>query len=300
MKELENIYPKNAVRKILSFGHRQVFRNASVYTCVLVLAKAQTNELEYTEASPEDVKNSSVELDRIDVELDNGSWSFQSPEEKAVVEKIESFSESLESATKKIYQGLVTSADDIYLVNTKSEENGIAQVENGVGEIWQIESDLLYPLLKGENVSRYSPLDPPNSIILPYETGDGSPKFIPESRLESSYPRAHEYFSEHEERLRERDSGGMDHTQWYDFTRAQNMEEFLSQKLVTPDISYEGNFTIDFDGMFHKSAVYGVVGKEWIPENYLLALLNSNLLWFYLQGTGNVLRGVTSGSRQTI
>lgn len=65
-------------------------------------------------------------------------------------------------------------------------------------------------------------------------------------------------------------------------------------KLVAPEISLGGNYSIDSDGRFYSTTkVYGYVKKEGLTVSYefLLGLLNSNLFWFFIQKTGYVLRG---------
>lgn len=69
---------------------------------------------------------------------------------------------------------------------------------------------------------------------------------------------------------------------------------FDQVKIVAPEISLGGNFTIDSNGRYYSTTkVYGYVKKEGLPISYefLLGLLNSCLFWFYIQKTGYVLRG---------
>ncbi|GAA0232907.1 Eco57I restriction-modification methylase domain-containing protein [Halobaculum roseum] len=288
----EFLAEREAIEQILSFGHRQVFRNASVYTCVLVLSKSGQQGHKYAEIDPQELATGTTpNYRRIDPELDGDPWVFKSPEVLRVLKKIDEKALSLADATKKIYQGVITSADNTYLVNQIEDRGETTLIENGHGEKAVVESSLVYPFLKGQDVKRYEPLDPPQSVILPYHSGSTGLEFISEDTLESDYPNTHDYLKSHESDLRSRDSGSMDTERWYDFTRAQNMPEFLNQKLVTPEISYGGNFTYDDVGVFHKSKVYGIVAEEGIHEKFLLTILNSKLLWFYLRSTGYVLRG---------
>ncbi len=65
-------------------------------------------------------------------------------------------------------------------------------------------------------------------------------------------------------------------------------------KLVAPEISLGGNYTIDSDGRYYSTTkVYGYVKKKDIPISYpfLLGILNSVVFWFFIQNTGYVLRG---------
>jgi len=283
---------RDALEKILSFGHGQVFENASVYTCVLILSNRHVEGHDYAEILPSELKaGEEPDFRKINPDLDGEPWVFKSPEVLQIIDQIESQPLSLADATKKIYQGIITSADDIYLVEEIEQRGNLTLVENGHGERFEIESELLHPFLKGQDVKRYKPLNPPRRIIFPYRKSSDGLQFINESELESEFPKASKYLKDHESDLRSRDSGGMDTDRWYDFTRAQNMGEFFNKKIVTPEISLGGNFTIDRRGMLHKSKVYGIVTEDGVIDEYLLTVLNSRLLWFYLQSTGYVLRG---------
>ncbi|WP_283402515.1 Eco57I restriction-modification methylase domain-containing protein [Halorubrum sp. DM2] len=284
-----------SLRRVLSFGRHQVFEGASVYTCVLILEKAKRESFEYAEEDPNVLSNSeNLKYHTLDANYTQEPWVFRSPDDLQVLEKINDSKQDLGQITSKIYQGVVTSADDIYLVSVKEKNGEKSLIENGKGETHEVESYLLQPFLKGQDVKRYAPLNPPQSILLPYRVSDGSePDFIEEEDLRSNFPEAYDYFSTYEKELRKRDGGSMDSDRWYDLTRNQNMAEFGKEKIVTPEISYGGNFTYDSSRMFHKSKVYGLLFQDgWNDlEKSLLAILNSDLLWYYLKNTGYVLRG---------
>ncbi|PSQ54646.1 restriction endonuclease [Halobacteriales archaeon SW_8_68_21] len=283
---------RDALEKVLSFGHGQVFENASVYTCVLILSNRQRDGHDYAETWPNELQAGiKPKFRKIEPELDGEPWIFKSPEVLQIIDQIEKQPLNLADATKKIYQGIITSADDIYLIEEVEQRGNLTLVENGYGEQFEIESELLYPFLKGQDVKRYKPLNPPRKIIFPYQENPEGLDLISEAELKSEFPRASKYLKSYESDLRSRDSEGMDNERWYDFTRAQNMNEFFNEKIVTPEISLGGNFTIDRSGMLHKSKVYGIVTQDRIIDEYLLTILNSRLLWFYLQSTGYVLRG---------
>jgi hypothetical protein len=67
---------------------------------------------------------------------------------------------------------------------------------------------------------------------------------------------------------------------------------FANEKLVAPEISLGGNFSYDKNGDFYSSTtIYGYIKKENVSDSYksLLAILNSQLFWWYLVNTGTVL-----------
>lgn len=79
---------------------------------------------------------------------------------------------------------------------------------------------------------------------------------------------------------------------WYRYIYPKNLVLFDNEKLIAPEISKGGNFTYDKKGEFYSTTtIYGYIKKNEISESYkcLLAILNSQLVWWYLVNTGTVL-----------
>jgi len=79
---------------------------------------------------------------------------------------------------------------------------------------------------------------------------------------------------------------------WYRYIYPKNLLLFDNQKLIAPEISRGGNFSFDQKGEFYSTTtIYGYIKKQNVKESYksLLAILNSNLLWWFLVNTGTML-----------
>ncbi|MGL4946606.1 MAG: TaqI-like C-terminal specificity domain-containing protein, partial [Cetobacterium sp.] len=64
------------------------------------------------------------------------------------------------------------------------------------------------------------------------------------------------------------------------------------EKLMAPDISLGCNFSYDKNGYFYSTTtIYGYVKNDDIQESYkfLMSILNSKVLWYYLINTGAVM-----------
>lgn len=80
--------------------------------------------------------------------------------------------------------------------------------------------------------------------------------------------------------------------EWFQFGRKQGINFAEKEKLVAPEISFGGNFTYDENGRFYSSTtIYGYIKRKGVTDSYksLLAILNSQLFWWYLVNTGTVL-----------
>ncbi|MBR0176692.1 MAG: hypothetical protein IJQ11_04630, partial [Bacteroidales bacterium] len=66
----------------------------------------------------------------------------------------------------------------------------------------------------------------------------------------------------------------------------------MTQKLVAPEISMKGNFSYDEKGQFYSTTtIYGYIKNKdcKISNETLMAILNSQLCWWFLVHTGTVL-----------
>ena len=285
-----------ALYQITSFGHKQIWDQVSVYTCILLLRKSENQHFSYAEVDPNElITERGIDHRETPAEYSSEAWIFRTQEVAELLEVIDSAGPTLEEITE-IFVGLQTSADKIFLLEMtgKSTKDGLVKVvDQTEGRSWTLERGLLKPFLKGEDVHRYEPLNPRYWVIFPYQIDGDSAEFVEEETFEGDYPRTYEYLREHEEELRGREGGSMDNDRWYDFGRPQSLTDFQKEKIVTPEISYGPNFTYDHEGIYHTTKVYGLLtldSVEYSPE-YILSVLNNPVLWFFLSNTGYTLRG---------
>jgi hypothetical protein len=290
------ISERKAIYEITSFEHHQVFEEASVYTCVLVLSKKQQENFRYAETSPEKIKNGeSIKYHELEATYDEEKWSFYDPLTGSILEKIDGSGNTLNDLTRKIFVGIQTSADKIYLLEKVSEpsEGEVTVKSQADGEEWNLETEYLKPLLKGDDVHRYQPLSPRYYTIFPYNLTGDSAELASKEEIKEKAPETWKYLKKFEEELRGREGGSKDHEDWYEFGRTNNLSEFEAEKIMTPEISHGNNFTYDSGGLYHNTKVYSIALKEEteISEKFLLSVLNNPLLWFFLSNTGYTLRG---------
>jgi hypothetical protein len=82
-------------------------------------------------------------------------------------------------------------------------------------------------------------------------------------------------------------------TAWYSLHRSREISLFEQEKIITPEISFGTNMTLDSGQHFHNTKCYSLVKDPQSPFHYkyLIAVLNSSVMWYYLKSTGYVLRG---------
>ena len=223
-------------------------------------------------------------------------WTLANKKVNSILEKLRQNPFTLADVFESIFQGLATSKDDVYfLYECKELDNLLIEgYSKYLGKRVTIEQGLVKPLLKGEDVHRYTHLDSDRYVIFPYKVVNEKASLYSEDELCDLFPAGYEYLKACEPELRAREKGRFDNDKWFQLGRNQGMGYANAPKLVAPEISLGGNFTIDSDGRYYSTTkVYGYVKKKDLPVSYpfLLGILNSALFWFFIQKTGYVLRG---------
>ncbi|MFP5437258.1 MAG: Eco57I restriction-modification methylase domain-containing protein [Bacteroidia bacterium] len=294
---------KNAANKIINFGAYQVF-DASTYTGIQCF-KANSNELLYFELD-RDLKSNDELADYLQSlistngtiisknKLTSDIWTLTGSDTSKIIDKLNLQPRRISDIFEKIFQGLATSKDDVYfLYNCIKEDNYVVGFSKQLNKSIKIESGFVKPLLKGEDVHRYDNIKTNRVVVFPYNLETGSAELYKEDEIKNQFPLAYSYLKECETILRDREKGRLKNdTFWYRYIYPKNLTLFANEKLVAPEISLGGNFSYDKNGDFYSSTtIYGYIKKENVIDSYksLLAILNSQLLWWYLVNTGTVL-----------
>ena len=293
---------------IVHFGAEQVFSNATTYTCLLFLNKSPKEFLKFTAVkSLTNIEQVLMSIDNNEPHLDfqtamlpapyaDGSeWHFSADNANAVLEKIKLQPLKLRDVTIKIFQGIATSADKIFVLKIiKDLGETILCFSNSQNSEIEIEKGLVKPFLMGKDVHRYEPLEAKNYLIFPYIFEQRNAVLLEPKDLCKRFPLGWSYLLDHKKELSQREHGKYAGKYFYSFSRPQNMAEFEKPKILTPEISLGTNMSIDNFGFFyHTTKVYSFVfnpNQKERPE-YWLGLMNSKLLWFFIKSTGYTLRG---------
>jgi type I restriction-modification system DNA methylase subunit len=305
------IAEKNALMEVVNFRDNQIFEQASTYTCLLFLQKGRDRAFKYSEVARLEDPEKQLEIIRKHEEYDDdrmrvgkipkkqvteSPWSFSFGEEATLVEKIKSIGLPLEKVTDRIFQGLKTSADKIYILDvidrkTKSIKIRSPHLQRDI----ELEPDLLKPLIKGGQMQRYLIGDTEKVILFPYR----GLELLDKNYLKEDLPKTWEYLTGCRKYLEDREDGKMKGDRWYAYIYPKSLDKFDFQKIITPDIAASASYCYDSNGEYYFSGGaaggYGIFPKESVNPKYLLALLNSRLLdWFHHQGSSRFRGGYFS------
>ncbi len=297
------------ISKVVHFGDQQVFEGATTYTCLLFLNNQSQDEFEFTKVSDlenwrdfqtqtsEVFETSEVSGTINAANINSAEWNFSVGKDAELFEKLNQMPVKLESATLRIFQGIKTSADKIYIVEELERKNNKVKIfsRQAETEYW-LDSELLHPLIKGGDSKRYSLQKTNRLLLFPYaKQNDKGITLLPESVMKTNYSLTWQYLLENKAYLENREDGKMKGSKWYAYIYPKNFDVISLPKIFTPDIAAQSSFSIDLSGECYftggAAGGYGVLVSPDFNREYILGLLNSKLLEWFLHKIATSMRG---------
>ena len=224
-------------------------------------------------------------------------WNFSVGKDAGLFEKLSQMPIKLENATLRIFQGIKTSADKIYIVEELERKDNKVKIFSRQTETehW-LDSELLHPLVKGGDSKRYSLQKTNRLLLFPYaKQSDKGITLVPESVMKTNYSLTWQYLLENKAYLENREDGKMKGSKWHAYIYPKNFDVISLPKIFTPDIAAQSSFSIDLSGECYftggAAGGYGVLVSPDFNREYMLGLLNSKLLEWFLHKIATSMRG---------
>jgi len=282
------------VEQIVDFKSFQVFDGATTYTCLLFLRKSSNPSFslvvpvsfadkteEIFNVSPTKVPSSNLTIK---------AWSLSNDRSSGLLEKINNTNAlSLLELPCDMSRGSSSGADDIFILT----KWGDGRYKTKEGLVVDIESEVLRIPLYATDYGRYDFRPKAKQrIIFPYRVTSDSYNLLDEKEFQENYPKAFSYLLKCKNELEKR----KDYKTWYAFSAPRNLHLHDIAQIVVPLLADKGlysllpdnqtNFCLMASGGFSIS----VLDKAISPA-YVLGLLNSKALFWYLKQISNVFRG---------
>jgi adenine-specific DNA-methyltransferase len=283
------------VRELVHFGANQIFEDATTYTGLFFFSKEENTRVKFSNLDEvESFKQGvlpSFQYSPLYL-LTEDQWTFLSAGETALLDKIQSNAKPLENVTDRIFQGVKTSADKIYIVQVKKDLGDDVEIlckEND--QSYVLEKTYLLPLIKGGNSRAYVISDTNLMLLFPYEDG----RLVDEATIRGNAPMTWSYLLQHKLFLEGRENNKMIGEKWYGYVYPKALNVLSRPKLFTPDIAPSPRFSFDRAGIYSftggAAGGYGIIPKEAEDFKYLLALLNSKVAFWFIKKTSTQMRG---------
>jgi type I restriction-modification system DNA methylase subunit len=300
------------IRELIDFGDQQVFDDATTYTVLTFLTSRPTETFKYalirrlertldqlmTVKSSEKLDETSITVltQRTDT-LSEKPWVFLKSREEEILDKVRDY-DTL-SKIARIFVGLQTSADPVYVLNMRQDEESLVRVySKSRNREYVLEKDLLRPMLMGRDIKRWL-IDKFQAMVLfPYKIQNGKAILLDKETLEQKYPKTWQYLLNNREDLGKRERGTfVERSDWYGYVYLKNMDKFDLPKIMTQVLANRSAFAIDFEGKYYfpgggNAGGYGLIPREQsLSTKFLCALLNSSFLDWNIKKISTRFRG---------
>jgi type I restriction-modification system DNA methylase subunit len=285
--------------EVVHFGDKQVFTGATTYTCLLFLDKAGINYCHFVKVDDLNawgINGKASEGKIPPSKITEQEWNFTIGKGAPLFDKLRNLSLKLRDIAD-IFVGLQTSADGVFIMDFINETPRTLRLKSkALDTEWIFEKGLLFPLVSGTDINRYSALPERQYIIFPYKVDGESVELIDFNMISKTYPQTAEYLLKNKKRLEEREKGKFKDEDWYRFGRNQNVGIQGRIKLCVPRLVETLHAAYDIKGnhFLDNVDVGGITLKPPYQKQgliYLLGLLNSKLLRWYFPFVSAPFRG---------
>ena len=276
------------VSEIVDFGHHQVFDAATTYTCIISLNKSNKDSLTFFKIKPSEILKEGILKGKIEYSsIKDNSWILDNTDIASLVNRVMLNTTSLINLPVDISRGSSTGDDKIFILK-KVGDNYV----NGYNETVQIESTFLISPIFATDFTRYLFKENENVfLIFLYSYNDNEFVLFEESKIRNQSPKLHQYLLSNIERLKQRKQ----FSKWYGHSAARNLKIHGNSDILIPLLANRGLFTLTPKNKIYTLMAGGgfsiSIKNKRINKYYLLALLNSKLLFFILARESNKFRG---------
>jgi hypothetical protein len=287
-----------AVESIINFRSFQVFNEVTTYTMLIFLRNKQNEAIQVINYSGSaDAKNITLNFndknywqkDLFSYEsLSEDPWQFVTGEAKQILEKLETLPKFGEYFS--LAKGTGTDADPVFYVRKIAETDNYYRVfSRQTLKEYELEKTFVKPSAKGKDIDSYEIKDNDQLLIFPYKGRE----LIDKNEIQSQSPNLWKYLEECRESLEKREKGRFKGNSFYCYGRPQNHEILTLKKTLVPAVVNKAKAAWDAVGLHVIDSVYFVKRQKQndLADDYILALLNSNLLTYFLMKTSSNLRG---------
>ncbi len=232
------------VEEIINFGPSPIFEGVDIATATLILNRsgnatfkyAKVHEMERPERILGHLDANSREEEKFFVrtipvgQLSRRRWGFAPPSRMKLLEAMEGQPLRLRDVAES-FVGVKTGANNVFIVTILKEDGNKALIfSKETNRRHWIEKETLRPLMRSRDVVRHRPLRNKSWLVWAY---NDKWEPLPETILETSFPLAHAYLLENQEKLRNRGPVKSGRATWYGLEVPGNSNIMQKPKLVT-------------------------------------------------------------------
>jgi len=260
------------IEEVINIENTQIFSDATVNTVILTFSKnkqknsnalivnSEFNEIDFNYFIS---KNS---YNYMQNEFDELSWNLIKPNVLKARKKIKGNNKTLEDYQTKIRLGIATGDNNAFIIDEEKKKEFLNQnLKN---------NEIIKPLLRGRDIDRYN-YTFPNLYVLLTKNG---------INVEHEYPNIYDYLDNFGEGFKKRGAKGQ---HWTNLRACSFFEDFKEEKIIWIELTDVGRFSLCTDEIYLLNSAYFLIPPKEFNSKFLLSILNSKVIKFYLKQIAN-------------
>lgn len=268
--------------RLVDFGHEQVFKKRTTYTCVCLVQKKK-GFIEYSNTVSTNLFKL-IDKDFIKIEYkelnDFEGWLLDEYNTRLNIIKLESSGVKLEDYVN-IRNGFATLRNKIYIIQPTREDDVFFYFSK-VDTEFRVEKAICRKVIKPNILKDESEIEEKTEfLIFPYLLENEKLIILAEEIFRRDFNEAYNYLCFFKKELNKRDNGNKQYEKWYAFGRNQALT-IDGNKLLFPYISNAPYFvyTEQRDLLFYNG--YAIIDDDLEKLNLLKIILTSDIFWYYV------------------
>jgi hypothetical protein len=272
--------------QLLDFGHSDVFKNTDTFPCILIVNRigddmpTKSNTFLYCDVSDKKRGDRSLQKQVREmgfqiplVNLNPRLWRLAQSDVALLMQRLsDNYPKLRQMVDAAMLNGIKTGLNQGFCIDDAIREHLVTEDPRSI--------TVLRKLLRGRNIQRWkSQWEGEWIIAIPSSANRTWPWSEHEYQeaeeiFREEFPAIYQYFWPFRERLTRRlDQGRF----WWELRSCDYYDALTKPKIVVQGILYHSNFSLDIDGYYLLNSCYFIPTES----KYLLALLNSRLMWWY-------------------
>jgi type I restriction-modification system DNA methylase subunit len=280
------------IQGIIDFGELPVFEDAATFPCILTISKTapvsvfkvvKVKTLEFGDLEEYYQTHCYAVIQSL---LQEESWALVEEGQQKLLDKLKGLGVPLDKyVQRKVYFGIKTGLNEVFVIGEEIRKQLVTEDPKSV--------ELIKPFVVGDDVRKYHINFRQRYLILCPKGWTRQQSNNAEDAwgwFQEHYPAVAKYLFPFAEAAQKRyDKGEF----WWELRECNYYHEFENPKIVYPDIAKESRFAFDDSGLYSANTTYFIPSSDL----YLLALLNSRLIFAYFKRIAAVLGDEDKGGR---
>lgn len=299
-RRLRGFLLSKRIECFVDFDSLRVFEDAITYPVVIIFSNGKPSRFDYvrvtklTDGVTRDLvktidEGDSESLSEVTVnpaDLGEEVWNLSMVSGSGLTEKIRGYPECVKLGSfANPSTGVTTGLDEVLIADEKKLEE------------LKLERNAFIRVLRGRNIEPWTVQGPFDYAFYPYKLENGETKLMSEEDLRNSYPNTYRYLVSHKSDLLGRKDSRKtvaEDKEWYGLIRKGRLGYFQSQKIVTPALTKHNSFALDRESSAYVTGgagVFAMIQDGSLDDYYLLAVLNSKLVEYFLHSIATKKQG---------